>query len=352
MDMRKTIITLLIAAMVFLPFATSQVFSEEKKEEEPKEPVYLTLFESNVVKSQGKELLALDALTGKQSWKTTLADKLVAEPTANNGKIFAPIANKRTSVIESKTGKILASYLWPTMLSTPITFTKTNAFFGLADGTYYCTTLDFKKTLWKQMLVKGEFQLGKAAFGKAETLYLLTNKNNILSVDPKKGKLLWKTNAGVKLIPEIHCANDMLYMGSDSKVISAYNAKDGKKAWEFGAKGDFECGVTLGAGGKLYVGNTDKNLYCLDQKTGKKLFEHTSQGEVKTTPAICSGRVFFASSNGRFYCVDATNGKKIVTAPTRLDCNPVASDKHIYYIFRDILICAKPDLKFIWNHIP
>lgn len=352
MGMRKTLIALLTLVMVFLTFTNTQVFSEEKKEEEPKEPVYLTLFEGNIIKSQGKELLALGALTGKQSWKATLADKLVVEPTAFNGKVVAPIANKRTTVIESKTGKILASYLWPAILSTPVTFTKTNAFFGLADGTYYCATLDFKKILWKQILVKGEFQLGKAAFDKAGNLFVLTNKNNVISVDPKKGKLLWKINAGVRLIPEIHCANDMLYIGSDSKIIRAYNSKDGKKTWEFGAKGDFECGVTLGEGNKLYVGNTDKNLYCLDQKTGKKLFEHTSQGEVKTTPTICSGRVFFASSNGRFYCIDATNGKKIITAPTRLDCNPVASDKYVYYIFRDILICAKPDLKFVWNHIP
>ncbi len=349
--MRKTIITLLLLAMILLPFTKTQVLAEDEKEE-PKEPVYLTLFEGNIIKSQGKEMIALGADTGKTSWKVTLSDKLVAEPTANAGRVLAPIANKRTTVIESKTGKILASYLWPALLSTPVAFTKTNAFFGLADGTYYCTTLDFKKTLWKQVLVKGEFELGKAAFGKNGTIFLLTNKNNILSVDPKTGKLLWKVNAGTKPMPEIHFGNDMLYMGSDSKIIRAYNAKDGKKAWEFGANGDFECGVTLGNGNKLYVGNTDKNLYCLDQKTGKKLFEHTSQGEVRTTPVLCSGRVFFASSNGRFYCVDAANGKKIITAPTRLDCNPVASDKHIYYIFRDILICAKPDLKYVWNYIP
>jgi outer membrane protein assembly factor BamB len=337
--------------MVFLPFSNSQVFSEEKKEEEPREPVYLTLFEGNIIKSQGRELLALNAETGKQLWKATLADKLVVEPTAFNGKVVAPIANKRTTIIESKTGKILASYIWPAILSTPITFTKSNAFFGLSDGTFYCTTPDFKKIIWRQVLIKGEFQLGKSTFDKFGNLFLLTNKNNILSVDSKKGKLLWKTNAGVKVIPEIHYANDMLYMGSDSKIFKAYFAKDGKKAWEYSAKGDFECGVTLGVGNKLYVGNTDKNLYCLDQKTGKKLFEHTSQGEVKTTPVICSDRVFFASSNGRFYCIDAVNGQKIITAPTRLDCNPVASDKYVYYIFRDILICAKPDLKFVWNHI-
>lgn len=347
--MRKTMTILLMIMVVAVQvFGTTASAADEDK----KEPIYLMLHGGNIIKSQEKMLLALNAEDGKLAWKATLADKLVAEPTANGDKVFAPINNKRTSVIDLKTGKILESYLWPSLLSTPITFGKTNAFFGLADGTFYCMSLDFKKTIWKKTLAKDEYEIGKAVFGKEDKIYLLSNKNNILSVDSKTGNLLWKASAGAKPMPELSFANDLLFVGSDSKILRAYNAKDGKKAWEFASKGDFECGVTLGAGNKLYVGNTDKNLYCLDQKTGKKLFEHTTQGEVKTTPALCSGRAFFASSNGRFYCIDASTGVKIITAPSKLDCNPITSSKYVYYIFKGVLVCAKPDLRFVWNHMP
>jgi outer membrane protein assembly factor BamB len=72
------------------------------------------------------------------------------------------------------------------------------------------------------------------------------------------------------------------------------------------------------AGGKMYIGALEHIphggrgvLLCLDAFTGEKIFKYPVDGNIRSSPAVDQGKVFFNVDNKWLYALDAVNGSLI-----------------------------------------
>lgn len=60
--------------------------------------------------------------------------------------------------------------------------------------------------------------------------------------------------------------------------------------------------------GKVYFGSGDGNLYCVDGDTGTFQWAYQTRGSVRCPPVILNGKVYFGSDDNSIYAVDAETG--------------------------------------------
>ena len=85
-------------------------------------------------------------------------------------------------------------------------------------------------------------------------------------------------------------------------------------AWtrHLGGRNNVESPVV--AGGKVYVGTSNIStvneaaLNCFSATTGELLWRFPARTDVKSTPAVANGRVFFSNSIGRLFALNSTTG--------------------------------------------
>jgi polyvinyl alcohol dehydrogenase (cytochrome) len=96
-------------------------------------------------------------------------------------------------------------------------------------------------------------------------------------------------------------AGGRVFVGSQSGVVYALDAKSGCTVWTFQAKAGVRTGVVIGprgAGGKhaAYFGDARSNAYALDAATGELIWTRTlddhKSANVTGTPALYDGRLY------------------------------------------------------------
>jgi outer membrane protein assembly factor BamB len=80
--------------------------------------------------------------------------------------------------------------------------------------------------------------------------------------------------------------------------------------WAFQTGGDVFSSPAI-VSGKVYVGSDDRNLYCLDAYTGMQYWNFTIGTYYRSSPAVVNGRVFTGSDDGYFYGLNANTGSQI-----------------------------------------
>ncbi len=91
-------------------------------------------------------------------------------------------------------------------------------------------------------------------------------------------------------------------------------------AWvrHLGGRNNVESPVV--AGGRVYVGTSnittinEAALNCFDAVSGNLLWRFPARTDVKSTPCVASGRVFFTNSIGTVFALDAATGAQLWTA--------------------------------------
>ena len=59
------------------------------------------------------------------------------------------------------------------------------------------------------------------------------------------------------------------------------------------------------------LGKTRDSIYCFDARTGKRLWEFIADGRIDSPPTYVQGLVVFGSADGHVYCLDAADGSQI-----------------------------------------
>ncbi|MGC1274698.1 MAG: PQQ-binding-like beta-propeller repeat protein [Planctomycetaceae bacterium] len=194
---------------------------------------------------------------------------------------------------------------------------------GNADGAVYGINARTGEKLWGFELSRRGILVSPVVEGKY--VYISQGEDNIdttefgrvqcidasLRGDITKTGGVWRVN-GVRAgysSPTIH--DGVLYLVTDSGMLIAFDAKDGKRLWEYKI-GTVGKGSPVWADGKIYVMEVNGRIHILkvDREKATKLSDVTlpatgdQQGndEIYASPALSNGRVYFVTRD-RTICI-------------------------------------------------
>ena len=206
-------------------------------------------------------LYAVETQTGKLRWKLQTQGMVHATPAVQGGLVFIAGCDEIFRAIRISDGKQV---------------------YQIASGAY----------------------TGASPAIDGDRVYFGTFNNDVLALDLKARKILWRYNDPDRAFPyysSAALANERVIVGGRDKTVHALEATTGKPIWTFATRARVDSSPTV-AGSQVYVGSSDGRLYVLDLATGEKRWEFDTGAAITASPAIAAGRVVIGTQDGVLYC--------------------------------------------------
>ena len=254
-----------------------------------------------------------------------------SKPTAVKGKVFFGMPSGFLVAADADTGKELWKFEMGGAISVAPAVADGRVFVGQQGGErlFYCVDAETGAPIWKQTL-PGGWVWGSAAVDEGR-VYIPTVDGHAVCLDADTGHMIWMYPTAMSVPAEPAIDGDLVYFGSWSHSIYAFDKKTGKIVWKENGVG-LDSGTLITTGGKVYLPHHDTVFTMLDGKTGALLspgiLDPKEKGDFSNfnaTPALHDGRAYYTARVGeglrgvptasRVYCVDPEAGKVIWTFP-------------------------------------
>ena len=137
-----------------------------------------------------------------------------------------------------------------------------------------------------------------------EVVYVGTEGNEFLAIDPQLGKVLWRYRNEANPAPYRSSAAvtaRAIVVGSQDKLVHALDPKTGQQLWFFTTKGRVDSSPVV-VGDRLFVGSADGRLYELDMQSGRERWRFDAGAAIVASPAVAAGRLVIGTVDGNVYC--------------------------------------------------
>ena len=143
-------------------------------------------------------------------------------------------------------------------------------------------------------------------------VYVGAQSAELLALDLKTGKLLWKYKTTEGIGESSPCiADGVIYVGDLAGVVHAVG-KDGKALWTFKAGSEIKASPVV-VDDRVLIGSYDETLYCLAAKTGKVLWQFRINGPVHCTVSVSNGIAYVSGCDEIFRAIRISDGKEVYT---------------------------------------
>ncbi|HEY2334397.1 MAG TPA: PQQ-binding-like beta-propeller repeat protein [Solirubrobacterales bacterium] len=205
----------------------------------------------------------------------------------------------------------------PTDVTAPV-YHQGKVFFADVDGDLQAVDASTGKQVWARKLA-GHLESSPMAVGG--TLYLGTDKTNVVAVRASDGRVLWQFNSpgAIKASPSFH--DGRIFVADYESGMFCLNATNGRLLWRtntskvppFGQGGFFSSPAI--AFGRVYAGRDDGRIYAFDEKTGKVDWSFPTDNFVYGSPAVARvpgtpPTVYIGSYDEHLYALNALTGRK------------------------------------------
>jgi outer membrane protein assembly factor BamB len=246
-------------------------------------------------------LYAVDLKSGVQKWKLELGVRATSSPAVENGVVYLGTYAGRFYAVDAATGKLK----WK--------------FSTEGERRFAGRHLHGSEPAAESMPDPFDFYLSSPAVWNG-AVYFGSGDGNVYALDAATGTLKWKFHTGDVVHASPAISDGTLFIGSWDSYFYALDAASGKEKWRFKTGEDHEIYNQVGIQSSaavmdevVYVGCRDSNLYALDARTGEKKWAFNNKGSwVITSPAVQSGKVYFATSDtATVYALDAKSGTPV-----------------------------------------
>ena len=125
------------------------------------------------------------------------------------------------------------------------------------------------------------------------------------TLSPQKG-LVWvkyKPHEVFTTTPVV--AGDMIYVGSQSGNLYAFNRMTGEERWRFSSDAGGRIRASAAVTGQtVYVGDDQGRLYAIDALSGERQWTFQTGGGIAASPAIANGVLYLTSGDGNLYAIE------------------------------------------------
>ncbi|WP_166824776.1 beta-alanine-activating enzyme beta-propeller domain-containing protein [Thalassoroseus pseudoceratinae] len=193
------------------------------------------------------------------------------------------------------------------------------------------------EVLWT---IPTEFGVTSTAAIVGDRVYVPTLGGEVLCVELRTGKTLWKTRSiddpdpaafapGFKSSPTVW--EGVIYLGDEDGMFHAIDAETGKRKWQFKTNGEIISSASI-VGEKVIFGSYDNSLYCLNRKTGEKLWSFETDGYVNCSPAISTEHTFVTGCDEHLRVINLETGEEEIDMPlgSYLIASPALRDGILY----------------------
>jgi outer membrane protein assembly factor BamB len=130
----------------------------------------------------------------------------------------------------------------------------------------------------------------------------------------------------------------MVYASSGPGIL-AVEATTGRKKWFISPEEGQNIVAPAVDENGVYIPVGENQLLALDRMTGAEIWRFGASGELRSSPTVSDGRIYFSSAEGNtFYCVDAKTGKLVWESVQDLEPFnvPVVSNGLVVFSTRDL----------------
>lgn len=179
---------------------------------------------------------------------------------------------------------------------------------------------------------------GLALDDNGNLLYAGSDTGAVMAFDSRNGALIWlvDTLGSIRAQPTPH--EGMVYVVSDDGYLYKFDGLRGTERWRVRidssqeprkprgtpqARFDRYGSAAAVSGRQVHVGSRDGHLYSLDIETGREIWRAPARDMITATPLVRDGTVIFASYDNNVYAVRASDGQPVWQYATR---GPVTTD--------------------------
>jgi outer membrane protein assembly factor BamB len=220
---------------------------------------------------------AMDADTGKVTWKRDIGSLNASSPAYAHGRVFA---------VTLEPGDVVAM--------------------RARDG----------KVLWRHPL-PGRTESSPAVYnGK---VIVGCECGTVYALDERTGAVRWTVDTAGPVKGGVAVDDGVAYFGNYAGELYAVEASNGAVKWQtgtqgssFGRSGPIYSTPAI-AFGRVYVGSIDSRVYSFEQATGELAWSHSTGDWVYPAPAVADTRgapptIYIGSKDQNFYALDARDG--------------------------------------------
>ncbi|HYF66993.1 MAG TPA: PQQ-binding-like beta-propeller repeat protein [Ohtaekwangia sp.] len=249
---------------------------------------------------------------------------------------------------------------WEYFLSSPIVQEIDGipvVFFGSSDSHVYAVDALDGKLAWK--FKTGDIVHTTPAFDD-DNLYIGSWDTFMYALNKRTGKELWRFKtgdqigmSGIQASPTVY--EGKLYFGARDAHFYALNTGKGELLWKYAAENAWILSTAAIDRDNLYVGTSDSYLLlAINATNGKEVWRSKLKGYVFSSPAVTRNAVYIADFTGNVYAIRKSDGKiqdtfstegrlkngpKILTTEDRMDFMKLAAGKDLsqYRVNMDVM---------------
>ena len=262
-------------------------------------------------------VVALDAATGKELWRTVLSGPMHAAPTVRGGRVFVITLDNRTFALDANTGQ----------------------------------------QLWDHSgITESASLLGSASPAVDQGVVVIPySSGELVALRAENGRLLWSDSLASLKRSDIVSAlshirgRPIIDRGrviaiSHSGIMAAYDLRTGRRIWERDIGGIESPWI---AGDYIFVLTNDAEVAAVSRDTGGVYwvrplprFENPEKQQdpiVWTGPILASDRLIVAGSHGVAWAMSPYSGKFIgeVEMPDGISVPPIVADGRVIFLSDD-----------------
>jgi len=285
---------------------------------------------------------AIDLASGKLLWKIENEAGFTASAAVHDGRVFIGDNDGVFYCLDAKDGRVLWKHVTENQINSSATFFEESVIVGSQDGTLHRFAQDDGRIAWKYLvpvdggiqcspaisegrtfvagcdarfhtidLLDGEskavIEIGGPALStpalSGEIAYCGTNSGELLSIDWKNAKILWRYSprrrTEYRSSPAV--TDKLVILGGRNKLVEAIDRKTGNVAWSFTTRGRVD-GSPVVVGSRVFIGSGDGRLYAIDLDDGQSSWQFDAGGRFFASPAVARGRLVIGNTDGVLYC--------------------------------------------------
>ena len=287
---------------------------------------------------------------GKQVWEKSILSAFINEhgeriftdqlsggtfyqskPTAASGNLVFGTPSGFLYSVNAETGEENWKYEMGGAISVGAAIADGKVYAGQQGGErfFYCLDAETGELVWKQT-VPGGWVWGSATVDDG-MIYVPTVNGYAVSLDGETGHIVWMYPTAKSVPAEPAVDGDLVYFGSWSRSLYAFNKNTGAIVWKENGIG-LDSGTLIAEKGKIYLPHHSNIFMYFDALSGELLSKGNENEEEKgrysnfnASPAFADGRAFFTARVGvglrgvplssKVFCVDPESGKIHWTFP-------------------------------------
>lgn len=147
-----------------------------------------------------------------------------------------------------------------------------------------------------------EGQIAGEIFVREDTLFFATWGGDVVSVESKDNRLIWRVQLGESLGGPPALSGDSLLVADRNNTLHCLDLSGGQR-WRKTVESAIT-GPAEGIGQCICFGTENGNLVALDRTDGRELWRYTSGAAVRSNPVEAGGRIVFGSDDHFLYLLD------------------------------------------------